>query len=286
MATTLREAKPAIARRSWQLFHLVTAFVLAMTFTASISPPAIDPEWTTPAEAFDASLAPLDSIDKVVAASRAKVRKPDELEAVYQLEQLLRYRFYHGYSRYGIHENWLAWLSAKVLNPDFNAIVDPDEIVRHGSAACSQQAIVVQAALARLGVTYATVEVPEHFMTAAWIGGQWYMVDPWGPNPRNRTRLFRLEELMTVDGRKRLFPEAQSSAKWDRLRFAVPKLVKVDQFPAARALAFHRVTGWISHWLWLPLLSLVLARLALRRPPIWRGLFRRGRQSTPLPAQA
>jgi hypothetical protein len=273
MAANIREAKPAFSRRAWQVFHLIAALAIAMSAAASLSPPANDPEWKTPSEAYDPSLAGLDSVDKIVGAAHQRARRPGTTEAVYQLEQVMRYRFYHGYSRYGFHENWLAWLASRTVHPHLDAIVMPEEIARHGAAACSQQAIVVQAALTRMGVTYASVEVTDHFMTAAWINGEWHIVDPWGPNERNRSRLFKLEELMTVAGRKAMFPDVHASAKWDHLRFAVPRLVKIDEFPASRARLFHQVTGWLSDWLWLPLLSLLLARLVLRRrPSLWRRL--------------
>lgn len=247
-------------------------FVTLMTALSWFAKPIPEPDWITPTEAYDPSLAHLDTVGKIVAEAQDQAGGRGTIEAVYQLEQVMRFRFYHGYTRYGLHENWLAWLAARTIHPDLDAIVMPDEIVRHGAAACSQQAIVVQAALTRMGVTYATVELPDHFLTAAWIDGAWYVVDPWGPIERDRTRLFKLEEMMTVAGRKAMFPGAYATAKWDRLRFSVPNLVKIDQFPAERARLFHRVTGWLSDWLWLLLLSVVLARFVLHRPPAWRGL--------------
>lgn len=160
----------------------------------------------------------------------------------------------------------------------------PEEIARHGAAACSQQAIVVQAAMTRIRVTYASVEVTDYFMTAPWINGEWHIVDPWGPNERNRSRLFKLEELMALAGRQAMFPGAHASAKWDHLRFAVPRLVKIEEFSASRARLFHQVIEWLSHWLWLPLLSLLLARIASRRrPSLWRRLPQGG-GTAPAPA--
>lgn len=287
----LRLPNPVSLMRSFTLgphlkmsLYVSALLVTLMTALSWFAKPTPDPDWITPTEAYDPALARLDTVDKLVAAAHEKARKPGTREAVYQLEQVTRYRFYHGYSRYGLHENWLAWLAARTINPDLDSIVLPDEIIRHDAAACSQQAIVVQAALARMGVTYATIEVPKHFLTAAWIDGEWYVVDPWGPNERNRSRLFKVEEFMTVAGRKAMFPDAHASARWDKLRFSVPRLVKIEQFPAIRARLFHQVTRWLSSWLWLPLLSLVLARHALRRRrSLWRSL-QQDEATAPVPA--
>lgn len=258
---------------AFRIFLTLAGLCGFLTLAAAVAPPSADPPWQTPDEVYDPAFAHLRSVDEVVALVRQRRPGAPLADQVYELEQVLRARFYHGYSHYGLRENWLAWLSGRVVHPHLSALVDPDEILQHQAAACSQQAIVVQAALQRLGVRYASVELPSHFQAAAWLDGQWFVVDPWGPLDRDRTQLHTLEEWQSVAGRERLLRSAEARQRLQPLAFEVPRLVKIDTFPAPRAQLFHRLTGWASDWLWLPLALLALA-LRPAGGPLRRGVRR------------
>ena len=245
---------------------LIFALVLAGISLASwLAPPTRQPSWQTPKEAYDPALGRLRTLDAIVAAARAQAVSPAPRDEIHALEQVVRYRFYHGYSRLGFHENWMAWAAARLIHPHLDALVEPEAILEHGSAACSQQGIIVQEALRRMGHTFGTVEMPGHFASAAWIDGEWLLVDPWGPVQRDRSRLHSLELLMTRDGRQRLLLTEAERQKWDRLRFQPPRLTRVNTYAAPRALVFHQVTAWASRWLWLVVLLLVGSRLLALR---------------------
>ncbi|PLK27562.1 hypothetical protein C0V78_12180 [Novosphingobium sp. TH158] len=244
------------------MFRLAAAVALVIcAFTAGsfLAPPAKQPPWVTPKERYDPTYGDLKSVEDIVALTRSRTTGAPLVDQVHELEEIVRNRFYHGYTRYGLRENWLAWLSARIVNPDYDALVEPSEILQYDAAACSQQALVVQAALKQMGVTYATVGVPRHFFTAAWIDNRWYIVDPWGPVDRDRTRLHPLDEMRTEAGRKRLYITQAERQKWEILRYNAPHVTMVNQFPAPEARLFHKMTGFASNWLWLASVLLVLA---------------------------
>ena len=260
------------ALRRWAfLACLLSGLVLAgMTLAARFAAPTRQPTWQTPKEAYDPAMGHLRSVDEIIATARAKAVSPAPRDQVYALEQVVRYRFYHGYSRLGLHENWMAWAAGRLVHPHLDALVDPEAIMAHQAAACSQQGIVVQEAMRRMGLTFATVELPGHFASAVWIDGEWLLVDPWGPVERDRSRLHNLEDMMTREGRNRLYLTEAERLRWEKLTFQPPRLTKINTYPAPKALLFHQITGWASHWLWLPVLAFAL----LLRPGGW-GLRRR-----------
>lgn len=254
--------------KSWwaarALFYLgLTCAVL--TLLADLSPETRSVPFMTPQERFDPRLTTVRSLDGLEALVKQRSAGLPVKDQVYELETLLSYRFYAGYSRYSFHDNWITWLAAKLVNSEYDAIVDPDQIVRYDWAACSQQAIVTQALLRRMGVPYASIGVIGHFYSAAWIDGEWYMVDPYGPSGRDRTRLHKLEEVLTRAGRNQIFLTPAAKARSKTYDWQIPKLFALDSFPAAHILLFHRITAWASRWLWLVLLVSAAIMAAIDR---------------------
>lgn len=234
---------------------------VAMSFNVAawFAPATRHEPFATPGEKFNPRIAGVATIDEVLKLVEARQLGQSRYDRVYALEQVLRDRFYHGYSRYSFNENWAVWLAARLIDADLDAKVSPDQILRHPWAACSQQAIVVQAALERMGIPYATIEQPAHFSTAAWIDGEWLVVDPHGPRERDRSRLFPFEKYATSRGRMEYWKGKEAPLLDMMYRREPPRLVKFNQFPAQRALRFHRAAQWISDWLWLALLGLSAA---------------------------
>lgn len=223
-------------------------------------------------EAYDPSLISIKDVNEVTRIVRAAAPLSPYAQAK-ALEDLLRYRFYHGYSRYSFSENWLAWLAARTIHSDLDAKVLPEQILDHPWAACSQQAIVVQTVLRKLGIRYATVEWPGHFTTAAMIGGEWLVVDPWGPIERDRSRLWRYEDWVSKERREAIL--GPSSDVYDTLLTEVPPvLTKIDRFPAENMAWFHPLTLSLSRWLWGLALGWGILRLNQVRRTTRRQLSR------------
>jgi hypothetical protein len=245
----------------WTTF--VAILVCAITLIADQSPPQRVP-WVTPTEVYDPSLGGIQTVDQVVAALD---RSPSMSTTgrVHELEQLLRARFYHGYARYSLHENWVAWLAARLVHPDLDAKVDPAEILRHPWAACSQQAMVVQEVLKRMNLDYASVIFPGHFASAVRIAGIWYVVDPWGPLKRDRSRLIPLSEWQSEVARANVLTPAERRT-WDPLLDKqAPRLAYINQDPAPTMSWFHPLTKFLSKWLWIPALLWLIAVFSRRR---------------------
>jgi hypothetical protein len=221
--------------------------VVLLTVMSWFSPKTVYVPWETPKEKFDPRLAQLQTVDGILAAARVGEHEGNELAQLAAVENVLRYRFYHGYNRYSFHENWVAWVLARVVHPDLDAKVGLNEILEQPWAACSQQAIVVQAILRRLNLPYAVVEYPGHFSAAARVNGDWYIVDPWGPLDRNRSRVWKYEDWATKSGRKAILGPGASEFG-AKLNYEVPRLTRFNQFPAPRMAWFHPLTLFISKW--------------------------------------
>ena len=241
------------------LFDLGAALVLLFTLAALVwsgSPLApVRPE----RDAFDPRLLAIRDVDTIVALARKKGEGQGQMGAVKAVEDILRQRFYHGYSRYGFGDNWVLWLANAVIDPDLSAKVFPEDILDHPWAACSQQALVVQAALQRMGIPYATVLWPSHFTAAAFLDGQWYVVDPWEPMDRDRSRLWLYETWVSRQGRAAILGPLSEPYRQELDRLP-PALVEPNAFPAPTMAWFHPLTSVLSHWLWLA----ALGWLALR----------------------
>ena len=241
--------------------------VVLLTVISWFTPKTVFVPWETLEEKFDPKLAGLKTVDSIINAARLKEHQGDELAQIASVENLLRYRFYHGYSRYSFHDNWVAWLLARTVHADLDAKVDVSEILEHPWAACSQQAIVVQAVLQKLGIQYAVVEYPAHFAAAARVNGDWYVVDPWGPLDRDRSRVWKYEDWATAAGRQTILGPSASEFR-SKLDFEIPRLTRFNQFPAPTMAWFHPLTEFLSKFSFL-LALLILGYLIREQALQW-----------------
>ena len=93
------------------------------------------------------------------------------------LQYVLAMRFFHGYSYYSLHQNWIAFLAGKLVWSDLDAIVSSKDILLHPYAACSQVSIVFSDCLKKMGVPYRKVTLKGHFVLEASIDNKWYLLD-------------------------------------------------------------------------------------------------------------
>ncbi|MBK6836794.1 MAG: hypothetical protein IPG89_22065 [Bacteroidetes bacterium] len=98
-------------------------------------------------EQFDSNLLNINSIDKALDYIDSLSKTNDEgqfdtLRYVQAASKFTKSRFFHGLSRYKFSENWIAVLGANCLWDHMSAIVNPDDIIKHSNALCSQQSIV------------------------------------------------------------------------------------------------------------------------------------------------
>jgi hypothetical protein len=134
---------------------------------------------------------------------------------------------------------------------DLRSPVLPDDILNYRRAACSQQAIVFQAIVAKLGVDYASVAFNApgrgHFAAAAKVDGQWLYYDANQEVSRSR---IPLSEVLSGEATEALYP-GENGRIWRSAAEAGNVRVRdINQHPAPRAALFHNLTGVLSSFGW------------------------------------
>lgn len=246
--------------------------LLAMLFTtmtvwaSSIPCPSILP--TPRGETFSPELATIDSLDKAEIWIRGRLGpNPTQAELADEITLFAQRRFYHGLSSVTPCDNWLISLAGR-FSATLAAPVRPDDILKYGSAICSQQAIVLQALFQRFGLEYATlgIDMPPHMMAAARIDGVWAAYD--SDLEPNREGLVPVASLNDGHVWKRLYAGKPGLAgygpgdlgdQWSRAAAKGKVELKwINQNPAPRGRLLHWTTEFMSHHGWQIFLLLFL----------------------------
>jgi hypothetical protein len=257
--------------RNYVLLFLAicSVFMLGMNFLpndlidpfAGDTPPANNNENTGlshPDLSFNPTLVPrIQSVDDLVEYARKQViisgkSDTDKQAMMETLGWLGEARFRHAYSVYGLHDNWIAVVLGKLVWPDLAAIVDPDDILKHPTAACSQVSLVLMKAAKILKIPTRKVGFEGHFSIEARINDKWYFIDA------NRKPDFSviggrkgLAEIIDEGMQYQLYSTTgMDSVAIDRM-FSVVQYYEPDAPIAVNALIFHKVTKVLSHWGWL-----------------------------------
>jgi hypothetical protein len=154
------------------------------------------------------------------------------------IAEIVRKRFYHGYSRYTMSDNPLAALAGRLVWDDLSAIVIADDIMKHPMAACNQQALVLMEIFKRNGVNYRKVAFTKHYTVEAWIEGEWrYFDTDVEPNFHNkRTSLDNLLATNRFDSLYSILGDPQVT----KTLSSVHNYGMTNENPAPRAEFFHR----------------------------------------------
>jgi hypothetical protein len=186
------------------------------------------------------------------------------------LTNLVRKRFFHGYSIYSLQENWIAAVAGRYVWFDLGAIVDPDDLMKYPMASCSQASLVTMAALRKLHIPSRKVGLKGHFALEARIGRKWYFVDVNEEPDFSRIGGRKaLQDILLAGQQYRLYyNNTYLDSASIRKRFEKPMFGTADISVAAHALMFHRVTWFLSKSLWLlpfSFLCLLLMRYSRKR---------------------
>jgi hypothetical protein len=207
-------------------------------------------------ESYDPKLSKeLLSVKDLVNRVKAEEKHTGSHSDIVRLEivaNLVRRRFFHGYSNYSLRDNWIAALLGRYVWYDLSAIVDPDDLMKYPMASCSQCSLVMMAALNKLGIPSRKVGLQGHFALEARIGGKWYYADA-NEEPDFRTIGGRksLKEILSSGEEFALYSNTALDSNRIKNMFAQPYFGEEDIFEAPNALVFHKVTGFLSYWLWL-----------------------------------
>lgn len=202
-----------------------------------------------PNEAFDRSLLRLNTIDQLNAyidsIASARNVPPNSRKEVFLVNDIIERKFYHGYSRYSIKDNFLAYLAGEYVWDHLSAIVLPEDLVKHEMAACSQQAIVMMEVLKQRGYKVRKLGLTGHYVLEVIYNNKWHIFDP-NHEPKYQGIAHDSLNLLLESGfindsySKTLEPERIKEI------FTNIEVGKVNSVPAKNARIFHIVTKFLS----------------------------------------
>ncbi|HEX2535090.1 MAG TPA: hypothetical protein VHK69_15200 [Chitinophagaceae bacterium] len=226
--------------------------------------------WEEYDPALSRNLSSIDALMHYAETEAAKARITDKSGADYAflLNDIVKKRFYHGFSHYSLQENWLAAVTGRMVWKDLSAIVRVEDIMEYPMAACSQQSMVLMECFRRLNIPTRPIVMNGHFTSEALIDSTWYYFDPnLEPRFSERPRL----DLATEADRARLrnaygpYSVALDSSRF-RDMFSVIEPGPVNAKVATNAALFHNTTRVLSRVAWLlPLGFLFLVQARRKR---------------------
>lgn len=221
-------------------------------------------------EEFNPNLAYLNSIQKLTtAADSIAVQKnvsQNSLQYAIIVTNLVRNRFYHGFSKYPLTTNWIAAGSDYLFGYGLAAIVAPDDILKYSHAGCSQQSIVLMEVMKRKNISSRIVGFPHHFATELCFNNSWYFFDPnMEPHIKDSDRL-ESKWNCCADSLKKYY----DTSRYKNLDWVFgnssPLFGKVNAAPAPNAAVFQSTTNYLSKIMWLfPLIIIFYRNEKVRR---------------------
>lgn len=238
--------------KKWLLL-LATILLLAPNFINA----DINPHYESPRnESFNSQLSHLDNthklsvyIDSIADKQNIYFWSPEYLLLV---ESTVASRFHHGFSRYSLNENWMAAVGEKAVGYNLACIVLPDDILKYDVAACSQQAIVMMDLLKRKKIDYRILGFPHHYAMEANLGQYWYFMDAnQEPNMSIEDRMHR-----NWKGDNDNLKAFYNSSVYTNLDYGFGKgkhviISAINEIPASKATAFHKLSFVLSKIFWL-----------------------------------
>lgn len=231
-------------------------------------------------ELYDAGLARLNNLQKLTAycdslytASYQKQTSSYQKDYTNLVSQVIRRRFYHGYSYYGFNDNYLAFLFSKISNQGYSAIVKTDDILKHPMGSCSQQSIVMMQLLENKGfqtrkIGFHGKKYGGHFCLEVFYNNSWHFYDANLEPDSNVLAAYDRPGIDSLVANMPVLLKAYSKNNEEEIMDIFPtyKYGAVNVFPAPNALLFHKVTNFLSYTIWIFFfIAFVLVRRLSRR---------------------
>lgn len=215
-------------------------------------------------EQFDPGLAYLNSTEKIIwvadSIAREKNISQGSLAYAVTVSDILGKRFYHGFSRYPLNQNWIAATSEQLFGYGLASIVKPDDILKYSFGGCSQQSIVLMEVMKRKNVSYRFVGFPHHYATELKFKNDWYFFDPnMEPNIPDSDRL-ESKWNCCADNLKKYYDTTRfKDLDW---KFGNDSVIhgNINAPAAPNAELFHTTTKYLSKTLWIFPLIIVFYR--------------------------
>lgn len=241
------------------LAFIALSLFLPNLFTATLQPSVSynGKEKFEPALLEINSVARLENFTDSVAA--AKNIPPHSYGYLELLGSIVERRFYHGFSHYALSENWLAALAGNLVKEDYSCKVLPEEILEHGNAACSQQALVMMQVLRNKNISYRSLGFPHHFAIEVLVDGQWYFFDTnMEPGLTKEQRALGHWQHRNDVMKQYYDPAIYADIDYQFGHNTTALIGTVNEEPGMRVAFFHMATGVLSKIGWLiPLLLLL-----------------------------
>lgn len=196
-------------------------------------------------------------IDTAAVSKNIAVSSPEYIQLV---AYVISCRFYHGFSHWKLNENWIAAIGERITGIGLSCKVQPDKILLHPYAACSQQALVMMEILRRKKIDYRKVGFPHHYALEVRNREKWYYFDPNMEPYMNLSQRVHENWKQSNDSLKKYY----DVKKHADLEYQFGNGIKasfgtVNEKPAKKLRLFQSVTSVLSKTLWcFPLLFLFI----------------------------
>lgn len=270
-------------------FFLLLAVYEILQPSGNLGRPGYDAPKYNMKEEYDASLQRLDNIKKLavycdsVYTERSSVEANVKFENVFPqvASSIVRKRFYHGYSLYGLGNNPMAMVASKLSMNGLSSIVIPDDILKFPYAACSQQSIVLMKVLQQKGFLTRKVgflgKSGGHFCFEVFYNGSWHFVDPNMEPDMDVLNAYNQPGIAFLASHPDILLKAYNHYPKEKVMdlFKNYSYGKVNAPAAPKAYLFQRVTQFLSYTIWtFFLVAFILVRkkyLKLSRQPYVRN---------------
>ena len=217
-------------------------------------------------ELYSLEYASIRSIEdfKAVIKKQLKNEMRDTAKLVNLIDDIIRKRFYHGYSEYSWKDNWLAVLAGKLFWYDLLCPVLEDDILNYPNAACSQQGLVFQSMMRAYGIKYATIAFkPDtkspggHYAVSAFYDEDWHYFDT-NLEPAKLESAPSIESIIDSNLLMSIYSDKYNVWLKQKADLGLIERTNINIPSAKNAKLFHQFTYFLSNWLWLIALVMIL----------------------------
>ncbi len=254
---------------------LLTGYQLAGSSESTLKRAAYDKPQYDLKEEFDPSLQTLNTVGKLVAfcdglyTEKASTNSSIQMDEIYPdiVSSVIRKRFYHGYSMYGLSNNYMATMVSGVTMEGLNAIVVPNDILKYPYAACSQQSIIFMEILKQKGFPTRKVgfqgKTYGHFCFEVYYNGGWHFYDPDMEPSVAVLNAYNHPSIAFLAQNPEILLKAYHQYPREKTLdiFMNYSYGAVNTFAAPKAMIFQKATKIFSYTIWLFfLLAFILVR--------------------------
>jgi hypothetical protein len=246
---------------AYLLLTITTTFLSYQKFISNLDTIDTIDTIDTVKELYDTKLNRIQNIDDLDHEVKTRVKNDfsDTSKVVNTIDDILRSRFYHGYSEYSMRDNWVAYLCSEILFWGIKHPVIPDDILKYPMAACSQQGLVFQAILRQYDIPYATIAFGQsdksysgHYAVSAYYGNSWHYFDS-NQEPIKLKGSPSIENLIKKKQLVKIYKgNAHVTAQWlnDKVENNTIYRINENVESGQKMQLVQNVTHFLSTWSW------------------------------------